>query len=106
MLKLVVGRRRAWASKEPPFTQLINTPVQGSGADGLKLAIGLLWERRAQCPDAFPILAIHDEIIIEAPADQAEEAKAWLVQCMEDGMSQILKEVPVVVEAEVKQAWG
>ena len=57
-------------------------------------------------PGAFPVLTVHDEIVIEAPADRAEEAKKWLVQCMTDGMSQVLKEVPVVVEAEVNNTWG
>ena len=88
------------------FTQLINTPIQGSGADGLKLALTSLWERRDQCPDAFHVLAIHDEIIIEVPADQAVAAQEWLIRCMTDGMSQILKSVPVVVEAETKEFWG
>ena len=64
-----------WEGKEPPFTQLINTPVQRSGADGLKLALALLWERRDQCPGAFPVLAIHDEIVIEVTQDRAEAAK-------------------------------
>ena len=57
-------------------------------------------------PGAFPVLTVHDEIVIEAPGDRAEEAKKWLVQCMTDGMSQVLKEVPVVVEAEVNNTWG
>jgi DNA polymerase-1 len=39
--------------------------VQGSGGDGIKQALGLLWQRRAECPGAFPILVIHDEIVIE-----------------------------------------
>jgi len=28
------------------FSEKLNTPVQGKGADGLKLALALLWERR------------------------------------------------------------
>ena len=104
--RTLVGRRRVWNRGEPPFTQLINSPVQGSGADGLKLALALLWQRKAECPEAFPILAVHDEIVIEAPANKAEEAREWLVQCMVDGMAQILREVPVVVETQINQSWA
>ncbi len=68
--------------------------------------MALLWQRKAECPEAFPILAVHDEIVIEAPANKAEEAKEWLVQCMVDGMAQILREVPVVVDAAIKENWG
>ena len=75
-------------------------------AYGLKLAFALLWERKERCPDAFPVLAIHDEIVVEAPADKAEEAICWLVGAMEDGMRECLYDVPVEpIEAEVKEAW-
>ena len=67
---------------------------------GLVVEIGGLQARKAT------VLAIHDEIVIEAPADQAEAAKEWLVKCMTDGMSDILRDVPVVVEAVVQETWG
>ena len=34
------------------LTDRLNAPVQGTGADGLKLALALLWERRDECPGA------------------------------------------------------
>ncbi len=68
--------------------------------------MALLWQRKTECPEAFPILAEHDEIVIEAPANKAEEAKEWTVQCMVDGMAQILREVPVVVETQINQSWA
>jgi hypothetical protein len=33
--------------------------------EGLKLAVALLHERREECPGATPILAVHDEIVVE-----------------------------------------
>ena len=101
----VLGRKRIFPG-QGRFTEKLNSPVQGSGADGLKLALALLWERRDECSGAFPVLTIHDEVVIEAPADRAEEAKGWLVACMKDGMGDVLKEVPVEVEAEIKDGWG
>lgn len=92
------------------FTEKINHPVQGTAADGMKLALAFLWERRDECSDAVPVLAIHDEIVIECDADRAEEAKDWLVTAMKDGMDAVVNKeeprVPIEVEASVAQTWG
>lgn len=101
-VRTLLGRRR----KTNRFTEALNTPVQGSGADGLKLALALLYERRAEAPGCFPILAVHDEIVVEAPEDRAQEALAWLTGAMRDGMGQVLTQVPVEVEAGVYRDWG
>jgi DNA polymerase-1 len=91
----------------PNLTEAANYPVQGSAADGLKSALGLLWQRRHECPDARLVLMVHDELVIEVPADQAEVARAWLVQAMLDGMNQVLGEkVPVEVDATITPTWG
>jgi DNA polymerase-1 len=42
-----------------------NFPMQGSCADGLKLALALLWERREECPGAAPVACVHDVIVVE-----------------------------------------
>jgi DNA polymerase-1 len=89
-----------------PDTLRLNSPVQGSGADGLKLALALLWERRDQCPGAFPVLAVHDEIVVEADAGQAGAAAAWLKQAMLDGMAPLIDPVPVEVEVAVGTTWA
>jgi DNA polymerase-1 len=88
------------------YSEKLNTPVQGTGADGLKLALALLWERRAELPGAFPILAVHDEIVIECAAEQADAAEEWLRQAMLDGMRPLLKQVPVEVSVKAGPAWG
>jgi DNA polymerase I-like protein with 3'-5' exonuclease and polymerase domains len=46
-------------------------------ADGLKLALVKMWESSDEV-DAFPVLAIHDEIVVESPAEKADEVKDWL----------------------------
>jgi DNA polymerase-1 len=92
------------------FTEKINHPVQGTAADGMKLALALLWERRGECPGAVPILAVHDEIVIECDADKAEEAKEWLVKAMEDGMDAVVNamepHIRIDVETSVSKTWG
>jgi DNA polymerase-1 len=90
-----------------PYTHRLNTPVQGTGADGLKLALALLWERREQAPPGtFPVLAVHDEIVLECDKDKAASAAAWLKQAMLDGMAPLIEPVPVEVKVRISNAWG
>jgi DNA polymerase-1 len=88
------------------FTEKLNLGVQGTGADGLKAALALLWQRRADCPGAVPVLAVHDEIVVECDADRAEAAAAWLKRAMLDGMAPLADPVPVAVEVTVAPTWG
>jgi DNA polymerase-1 len=92
--------------EKTPFTHRLNSPVQGAEADGAKLAMALLWERRDQAPGAFPVLFVHDEIVVEADAGQAEATAAWLRQAMLDGMAPLLDPVPVEVEVKVGRTWA
>lgn len=73
------------------LTDRLNAPVQGSGADGLKLALALLWERRGERPGAEPVLVCHDEVVVECAAEQAADAKAWLKKAMIEGLEAVLK---------------
>jgi DNA polymerase-1 len=98
------GRRRLVPSGDG-HTERLNTPIQGTAADGLKAALGLLWQRREEMPEARVIIACHDEIVVEAPIEQGEAAKVWLVNAMVDGMARYVRSVPVVVEATVGPSW-
>ena len=93
--------------------QAKNFPIQGCCADGLKLALVLLWERRGECPGAVPILAVHDEIVVEVDKDKAEGAQAWLKAVMVEGMERALNHpdsedprVPVEVEIKIGKSWA
>jgi DNA polymerase-1 len=103
--RTLTGRRRLLDEKTPD-TQRLNTPVQGTGADGLKLALALLWSRGEQVPGAFPVLVVHDEIVIECDVQQADMVNAWLRQAMLDAMAPLLDPAPIGVEAKVSQTWG
>ena len=99
------GGRRLIVEESAPDSVRFNTPVQAAAADGLKAVLGLLWERRAECPGAVPILAAHDELVIEADQDQAEPATGWLRAAMIDGMKPLLDPIPVTVEISVGESW-
>jgi DNA polymerase-1 len=106
----LTGRRRVGVDR---FTEWVNAPVQGTGADGLKLALALLWERRGDCPDAVPISCVHDEIVVECDEDEAKKVEAWLEKAMIDGMEEVLNgpgvggpRVPVEVETQPGKSWA
>jgi len=103
--RTVAGRRRI-LPPNVPVTWRLNSPVQGDESDGLKLALALLWERRHKCPEAKPILAVHDEITLEVPESQADQAAKHLEECMMDGMTPWLDPVPVKVDVSIRHSWG
>src|SRR5262249_9721606 len=79
--RTLAGRRRLGVVR---FNDKLNCPVQGTGADGLKRALALLWERRRECPGAVPVLVVHDEIVVECDAAQAPAAAGWLKRALLD----------------------
>jgi DNA polymerase-1 len=101
--RTLAGRRRENVTR---FTEKLNLPVQGTGADGLKLALALLWERRAECPDAFPVMVVHDEIVVECDAGKSDAAASWLRRAMLDGMRPLIEPVPVEVEVRSGTSWA
>jgi DNA polymerase-1 len=106
--RTLTGRRRTDVER---LTDRLNAPVQGTAADGLKLALALLWEQRSECPGATPVLACHDEVVVECDEDRGEETKRWLEKAMIEGMDAVMNSagevcVPVEVEAQIARSWG
>ena len=61
-----------------------NTPIQGTAADVIKLAMVRVWRRiRAEGLASRLILTVHDELIVEAPEAEAEAAARILKEEME-----------------------
>ena len=81
----------------------MNSPIQGSAADIIKIAMVRVDERlRALGLDARLILQVHDELIVEAHRDCADEALAVLREEMENAVA--LK-VPLDVDAKMGENW-
>ena len=49
---------------------------------------------------------MHDEIVLEVDAADAERASAWLTDCMVRGMAEFVKDVPIVVEPAIMRDWS
>jgi len=106
-VRTITGRRRlipSTASAWERFTALVNTPVQGGSADGIKQA---LVDLTAQLPEGARIIStVHDEIIVECDEAQAEPVRDLLVSVMRETMQTLFPQVPIEVEARVCTNWG
>ena len=81
----------------------LNTPIQGTAADLIKLAMILVDKALAQhYPQARLLLQVHDELIVECPEEIAD-AVAALVSTQ---MQQVAKlDVPLLAEAKWGRSW-
>ncbi len=81
----------------------MNAPIQGAAADIIKLAMVKVYRKlKEQMPDVKLILQVHDELILEAPADQAEKAAMLLKDEME---SAVKMAVPLTVDVHCGKSW-
>jgi len=80
-----------------------NMPIQGTAADVMKLAmIRVFSALRRECPAAKLILQVHDELIVECPAADADRAAAILKREMESAAS---FSVPLTADTGVGKSW-
>ena len=82
----------------------INAPMQGTAADLIKKAMIAVddWLRSEGLRTKL-ILQVHDELILEAPADEAELVKARVPELMA-GVASL--SVPLVAEVGMGDSWG
>ena len=81
----------------------MNSPIQGTAADIMKIAMIRVHDRLATSGlDAKLILQVHDELILEASATDAEAAMALLCEEMENAVK---LSVPLDVEAHIGANW-
>lgn len=81
----------------------MNTPVQGSAADIIKLAmVRVHGELKKRNMRTRLILQVHDELILEAPLEEQTEAEQLLKECME-GCCEL--RVPLVTQCSSGLNW-
>ena len=81
-----------------------NTPIQGTSADILKRALKLLRDELRET-NAKIVNIIHDEIVVEADADEASDVAEKVERVMRVAGEEYLKTVPVKVETEIAEEW-
>ena len=81
----------------------LNMPIQGTAADIMKLAMVAVARRlQAERPDARLVLQVHDELIVECPAAEAEAVARLLEEEMENVVH---LSVPLTAQAHWGKNW-
>jgi len=107
------GRRRKvfWPVSKYQFAAegaasriVYNTPVQGTAAEIVKLAmIKLEDDEELRDTGAVMLLQVHDELLFQVPKDNAERAKKRVVEIMQHPGIEL--SVPLLVEAGIADNW-
>jgi DNA polymerase-1 len=93
-------KSKNWNLRENARRMAINARIQGTAADILKLAMIAVDRRlRDEQPGAHLLLTVHDELVLEVPAEQVE-AVAQIVKAEMEGVADL--KVPLVADA----GWG
>ncbi|HIV61545.1 MAG TPA: DNA polymerase I [Candidatus Butyricicoccus avistercoris] len=110
-VETLFGRRRylpELSSKSFPIRSFgeriaMNTPIQGTAADIIKIAMLRVWKRlKSEGYKTKLILQVHDELILEAPLDEREQVTSLLTEEMQNA---IKMDVPLVAEAHFGHDW-
>lgn len=81
-----------------------NMPIQGSSADILKRALRLLHDKLRDS-SARIVNIVHDEIVVEADAADAEEIAQTVEAAMCAAGEEYVTRVPIKVETEIADEW-
>ena len=108
-----LGRRRYlpgitsdnWGQKSFVERCALNTPIQGTAADILKLAITRILAGLPEREWLKPILQIHDELTFIIPEDRLKEAVAFIRACMEAKPFPEF-DLPLIAEASAGPTFG
>lgn len=84
--------------------QKMNLPIQASAAEGLKEALALLYQRLPRNWNL--VMVVHDEIVLEVPKADCQEAAHSLNEAMVAGMKKLLLNVPVLCAVNYGPRWG
>ncbi len=107
----LLGRRRALPELSSSNFQLrafgeraaLNTPIQGTAADIIKLAMIRVFKRlEKENLSSKLILQVHDELIVEAPMEEAERAGQILQEEMEKAF---LLKAPLLADMQSGKSW-
>jgi DNA polymerase I len=97
-VRVEVGRQRNLAERTA-----VNTVIQGSAADLIKLSMIVLHRRlAAEGFQSRMLLQIHDELVFEAPPHEVDRLAGLVVESM---TSVLTLDVPLKVDASVGPNW-
>lgn len=111
-VKTLLGRKRPIPEINNPNTNIrqqaerlaINTPIQGTAADLIKIAMINIWQRlKERNLKTKIILQIHDELLFEAPDNEIDAAEKLIKDEMENALT---LSVPLKVDIGIGKNWA
>jgi len=111
-VKTLVGRKRALRdinsrnglTRSNAERIAVNTPIQGSAADMIKLAMIAIHKKLKDGKfKTKMILQVHDELVFDVHKSELEEIKVMVEECMRTAMPSLT--VPIVVGMDIGQNW-
>ncbi len=83
----------------------INSPIQGSAADMIKLAMQKVQQamKKANMKSVM-VLQVHDELVFDALKTEVKELKPLIIECMQQALL-LPNEVPVIAECGQGENW-
>jgi len=83
----------------------INSPIQGTAADMIKLAMIKVHEEMIkQKFESRMLLQVHDELVFDALKDEVNDLKPLIVECMQSALP-LPNKVPVIAECGEGKNW-
>jgi len=96
-IKHRVPHRRNFAER-----MAVNTPIQGSAADIMKIAMLRVYNRLKECPGVRLLLQVHDELVLEVKENEVSEISRVVAEEMENAYS---LDVPLEVDLKKGYNW-
>ena len=105
------GGRKWWNLPKPgsansKWRGRINYPIQAAEAEGVKEALILLLPKLDRHPEWKLVNAVHDELVMEVPDNDVDDARKALVSCMKMGMQKIITTVRIEVDVTIADCWA
>lgn len=88
-------------------TNAVNSPIQGTGGDQLKLAVRLIREKAKEKGLPFGVcLMVHDEIVADVPKECVGEYSKITEESWIDAADYLMPKMPMVIDIAVGDNWG
>jgi DNA polymerase I-like protein with 3'-5' exonuclease and polymerase domains len=100
----ILGRRRCFPLKQFELSEVVNFPVQSTGADIINLGLMDIMPRLPE--DTFPILQIHDAVVFECAEDDAELVKQLVITSFTRDVTYEGVTVHFPVDARAGKSWA
>ena len=102
--RTLAGRKHNYG-KDSGMSGRYNTPIQGTAADILKNALGMLYLELLNTSTCI-VAVVHDEIVLECDESLSEETALLLRETMEAAGERYMKDLPVIAEASIAESWA